>query len=113
MAADAITRESDWLDTLRAHRKAHGNKAAAAAIGYSPTVVSQVLSATYKGDLKAVQQKVEGGLMGMTVDCPVIGELPRNRCLEYQRQPFAATNHLRVQLSRTCPKCPNRRGGDQ
>lgn len=104
--------ELDWLDALRAHRKTHGSKKTAEAIGYSATVVSQVCSGKYKGDLSAVKHKVEGALMGMTVDCPVIGELPRNRCMEYQRQPFAATNHLRVQLSRTCPKCPNRRGGE-
>lgn len=102
----------DWLDVLRAHRDAHGGKKTADAIGYSPTVVSQVLSGNYKGDLNAVRQKVEGALMGMTVDCPVVGELPRNRCLEYQRQPFAATNHLRVQLAKACKTCPNRRGAE-
>lgn len=106
------TPESDWVEVLRAHRKQHGGKKTAEAIGYSATVVSQVLSGNYKGDLKAVQQKVEGALMGMTVDCPVVGDLPRNRCLEYQRQPFAASNHLRVQFSRACPNCPNRRGAE-
>jgi len=104
--------EPDWLDVLRAACKARKQGPVATDIGYSTTVVSQVLSGTYKGDLKAVQQKVEGALMGLTVECPVVGELPRNRCLEYQRQSFAATNHLRVQFSRACPGCPNRRGAD-
>lgn len=104
--------ETDWIDALRTHRKAHGGKKTAEAIGYSQAVVSAVLNGNYKGDSKAVRQKVEGALMGLTVDCPVVGELPRNRCLEYQRQPFAATNHLRVQLANTCPKCPNRRGAE-
>jgi hypothetical protein len=71
-----------------------------------------VLKGTYKGDVSSVQRAVEGALMGMTVECPVIGDLPRNRCLEYQRQPFAATNPMRVQLSRACPTCPNRRGAE-
>lgn len=106
------THESDWLVVLRQASKARKQSVVAAVIGYSATVVSQVLSGTYKGDLKAVQQKVEGALMGLTVECPVIGTLPRNRCLEYQRQPFAATNHIRVQFSRVCPTCPNRRGAD-
>ena len=102
--------DQDWTEVLRAHRTAHGGKRTAEAIGYSQTVVSQVLSGTYKGDYSAVKQKVEGALMGMTVDCPIVGDLPRNRCLEYQRQPFASTNHLRVQLSRTCPTCEHKRG---
>ena len=100
-----------WLDELRRHRDTHGGKKTAEVIGYSGTVVSQVLSGSYKGDLTAVQQKVEGALMGLTVDCPVIGEIPRNRCLEYQRQPFSATNPMRVRLSKACQTCPHRRGG--
>lgn len=106
------TTEPDWMDVLRGACKARKQSGVAAEIGYSPTVVSQVLSGTYKGDLKAVRQKVEGALMGLTVECPVVGDLPRNRCLEYQRQTFASTNHLRVQLSKACPGCPNRRGAD-
>jgi hypothetical protein len=107
-----LATEHDWLSALRAYNKAHGGKKTAATIGYSTGVVSGVLGGKYKGDLKAVQQKVEGSLMGLTVDCPVIGELPRNRCLEYQRRGFAATNPMRVALSKACPKCPNRLGGE-
>lgn len=101
---------SDWMTVLREHRDEHGNGPTASRIGYSPSVVSQVLGGKYLGDMSAVQKAVEGGLMGLTVECPVIGELARNVCLEYQRRPFAATNHLRVQLSRACPTCKHRRG---
>lgn len=104
--------EPDWLAVLREACKSQTQQAIADAIGYSGAVVSQVLRGTYKGDLRAVQQKVEGALMGLTVECPVVGELPRNRCLDYQRQPFASTNHLRVRFSRACPGCPNRRGAE-
>ncbi len=100
----------DWMTVLREHRDSQGNGPTAKKIGYSTTVVSQVLTGNYKGDLEAIKKAVEGGLMGMTVVCPVIGDLPRNVCLEYQRRAFAATNHLRVHLSRVCPTCPNRRG---
>lgn len=101
--------EPDWLATLRSHAKAHSQRQAADDIGYSGTVVNQVLKGIYTGDLKAVQAKVEGALMGAMVECPVIGELPRNRCVEHQGRKFAATNPLRVTLSQACPKCPNRR----
>ena len=75
---------------------------AAARIGYSPAVVNQVLRGTYKGDLKAVKKAIEGALMGATVACPVLGELPSNKCLLIQAQPFAATNPTRVQLYQAC-----------
>ncbi len=95
----------NWQDVLRAACVASSQSKVAERLGYSTSVVSQVLNGKYNGDVKAVQTKVEGVLMGKTVDCPVVGELPRNRCLEYQRQAFAATNHLRVQLARACVTC--------
>lgn len=101
----------DWLTVLRDCCHSSSQAAVAKRISYSPTVVNQVLKGVYKGDLHSVQKAVEGALMGLTVDCPVIGELPRDRCLEYQRRGFAATNPLRVTLAQACPKCPNRRGG--
>ena len=104
------THENAWLDALREYRDTHGGKKAAETIGYSSGVVSQVLSGKYPGDLLAVRQKVEGALMGLSVACPVIGDLPRNRCLDYQRQGFGATNPMRVRLAHACPTCPNRRG---
>jgi len=105
---------SDWLVVLReaCERKGSSQAAVAKKLKYSPAVINQVLKGTYKGDVNSVQRAVEGALMGLTVECPVIGELARNQCLEFQRREFAATNHLRVQLSRACPTCPNRRGGD-
>ena len=107
----SLPNEPEWMVVLRAHAKAHGQRKAAADIGYSAPVVNQVLKGHYAGDLKAVQAKVEGALMGATVECPVIGEMPRNRCIEHQARAnrFATSNPLRVQLSKACPKCPNRR----
>lgn len=101
--------ENDWLTVLREQCARSSQAKVAKQLGYSPAVVNQVLKGTYTGDVNRVQRAVEGALMGLTVECPVIGEIPRNRCLEYQRQKFAATNPLRVALSRACPTCPNRR----
>lgn len=101
--------EHDWLTVLR-EQCAHSSQAAVGKrLNYSATVVNQVLKGKYTGDLSAVQRAVEGALMGLTVNCPVIGELARNRCLDFQRRDFAATNHLRVQLARACPTCQHRR----
>lgn len=106
------TPDGDWLAVLRQHRTEHGNGPTGQRIGYSSAVVSQVLNGKYIGDMNAVQKAVEGALMGLTVDCPIIGDLPRHVCLDYQRRGFAATNHLRAQFARSCPTCPHRRGGD-
>lgn len=98
-----------WMDALRQAACSDGQAAVARRIGYSPTVVSQVLSGKYQGDLRRVQRAVEGALLHATVDCPVLGDLPLQRCIEHQRGPKRFTNPMRVALSRACPTCPNRR----
>lgn len=99
---------SDWLVVLRAACANGKQRAVAERCGYSAAVISAVLNNNYKGDLKAVQAAVEGALMGAVVECPVVGELPRQRCVENQRRSFAATNPSRIAFARTCPNCPNR-----
>jgi hypothetical protein len=101
----------DWIEALRTEAKRTSQSAAATRIGYSPSVVNQVLKGVYAGDLSRVEEVVRGAIMGSTVDCPMIGEIPRNRCIDHQRRKsaFAATNPMRVQLHRSCPVCPNGR----
>ena len=102
---------SSWLEALRSACAVSSQPVIAAKIGYSTAVVNAALKGTYKGDLKRVQQAVEGALMGSTVDCPVLGGIPRQRCVEHQRAPFSSTNPMRVQLSRTCPVCTHNLSG--
>lgn len=97
--------EPAWLQVLREACAASSQPAVGVRIGYSTAVVNACLKGSYKGDLKRVQQAVEGALMGSTVDCPVVGDIPRQRCVEHQRAPFSSTNPMRVQLSRACPNC--------
>jgi hypothetical protein len=84
-----------WRERLAAECARTSQSKVAAAIGYSPTVVNQVLGGSYPGDLKAV----EGAFMRATVACPVLGEIPGNRCLEEQHRPFASTNTQRASRS--------------
>ncbi len=93
---------ADWIEVLAAACKSKSQKDVGTAIGYSPAVVNQVLKGTYKGDLRRVQKAVEGALMGSVVDCPVIGLIPRQRCIEHQRAPFRISNPLAVQLHHAC-----------
>ena len=98
----------DWMDVLRARCAQTSQARVAQEIGMSPTTVSQVLSGKYLGALDRVRARVEGALMRRTVGCPVLGELPRNECLDHQGRPFAATNPQRVMLWRACRACAHR-----
>lgn len=105
------TEKPDWVDVLREQCKKASQKKTADKIGYSPAVVNQVLKGTYKGDVVAVEQAVRGALMNTTVDCPVMGAMLGDECLRHQRQPFAATNPMRLKLYKACRNgCPNKRG---
>lgn len=104
---------TDWIEELRAEAARTTQEKAGKRIGYSSGTVNQVLKGTYPGDMRRVEEAVRGALMGATVDCPVVGDLPRNRCIDYQRRSgsFAATNPMRVQLHRACPTCVHRKSG--
>jgi DNA-binding transcriptional regulator YdaS (Cro superfamily) len=91
-----------WVEVLRAACAVSTQGSVATRLGYSAAVVNQVLKGTYKGDLQRVQRAVEGALMGSVVDCPIVGQIPRQRCVEHQRAPFRATNPSAVQLYRAC-----------
>jgi len=95
-----------WIESLKNACKASSQAVVATRIGMSPAVVNQVLKGCYQGNLSNVQRRVEGALMGATVDCPMIGDMPLNRCIDNQTRPFAATNPLRVALHRACKSCP-------
>lgn len=98
----------DWIVALAQKADAGGLDGAAEAIGYSGSLVSTVLRNVYKGDVGRVEQKVRGALMGMTVTCPVIGEMSRHDCLDWQAKPKAATSALRMRMFHACRNnCPN------
>ena len=104
----------DWVHILADACDSSSQKKVAAELDYSPAVVNQVLGNKYKGgDLGAVQQAVEGALMAHSVDCPVLGELRANFCLENQKRSFSPTNSTRVRLFKACHGggCPHSRIG--
>lgn len=98
---------TDWLAILRARCAATSNAAAARQLGYSDSVVSQVLSGTYRGNLANVERRVLEVFGGAEVQCPVLGTIDLSRCATERRRPFAATNPHRVRLWQCCRTCPN------
>lgn len=93
----------DWVTVLAEDCDRSSQKAAGNRIGYSSSVINQVLKRNYVGgDLAAVELAVRGALLSAVVDCPVLGELPTHECLSAQRRPYGNTNPIRVQLYRAC-----------
>ncbi len=101
-AGDAWGDMPEWVSKLAGRADAKGLNAVAKEIGYSAATLSTVLHNKYRGDVDRVEAKVRGALMAETVMCPVYGEIGRNRCLDIQDLPFAATNSDRVRAYRAC-----------
>lgn len=83
--------------------------AVAAQLGYSAALVSHLLARKYPGDVALAFAKIRGTLMGETVDCPIVGQIPTPRCLIEQKRPFSATNSIRARLYHACRTCPHNR----
>lgn len=103
-----MTAEPTWLAALRRACEEKSQAAVARRLGLSPATVNQTLKGNYKGNLGAIEERVRGALLGLTVDCPILGDIRRNVCLDWQAKPFAATNEQRVMLYRACRSgCPH------
>lgn len=93
----------EWVLALAEEASRTTLKAAASRIGYSAPVVSQVISATYhRGSLPQVEERVRGALMGLVVDCPILGEIGRDRCLDHQRGKLSTASPVSVKLYHAC-----------
>ncbi len=115
VATEAWSTLPDWIEALVCEVERTNGTKTAARIGYSGGVISQVLRRNYPGDMPRVETAIRGALMGETVDCPVLGDIGRDRCLQEQDMPRIATSAVRMRLWRACRDgCPHSRirGGD-
>lgn len=100
----------DWIVTLAERCNATSQADVAKRISYSTSTVSQVIGNTYRGDLIRVEAMVRGAFMASVVECPKLGEIGRDRCLDWQKKPYAATSSHRVEMYHACQSCPQARG---
>lgn len=98
---------ADWLAALDRACEETSQAAVARRIGYSPAVVSQVRRGTYRGSLEAVERRVRRALMADSIQCPILGEITGENCLEHQRQGLSTASAMRVRLWRACRRCPH------
>ena len=108
-AHTAWTPAPEWVLVLAQACKNSSQTSVAAQLDYSASTISQVISNTYRGDVARVKEKVVGAFMGITVDCPILGDIGRDRCIKEQSEPFRATSAMRAQLFHACKTCLNAR----
>ncbi|MDJ0826975.1 MAG: helix-turn-helix transcriptional regulator [Rhodobacter sp.] len=104
----------DWIAKLAEACAASSQAQVARKLGISGTVISQVLRRKYPGSMANVEAAFRGVYMRQIVECPALGNLPTNECLDWRRKArrFVGSNALRVQMFRACARCPlNRKGG--
>lgn len=102
----------EWVITLAEACNHETQAAVGRRIGYSPAVVSSVLSNSYGlGDIARVEGVVRGALMAETVVCPVMNtEIGRDVCHGWQKRPFSTASANAVRMYQGCRSgCPNSR----
>lgn len=100
----------DWVKEWALEANRTNGTLAAKRVNYSLAVFSHVMANNYTGDIARVEQKVRGALMGMTVMCPVYGELGRDRCLDEQKMGRTGASSVRARVYRACRSgCPHSR----
>lgn len=97
----------EWIAALADECDRTTQRAVADRIGYSASVINQVLKRTYKGSMSKIERAVRVALIPDQVPCPVLGSILESTCLKHQRRPSFA-NHELAELARTCPACPHR-----
>lgn len=98
----------DWIEVLAQACAATSQRKVADLLSRSASLVSTVLSRSYRGDMALFEERVRGVLMSETVDCPALGKTARHVCQDWQvkSRDFSTINSARVQMFRACRRCP-------
>ncbi len=92
----------DWIEVLANEANRRTQRSAAGRLGYTGAVLSAVFAKKYKGNMANVEARTRGALMGLTVVCPVVGEISRDRCLDEQKMGLTGASSLRARIYRAC-----------
>lgn len=86
-----------------------GGAEVARRLGISAAAISQLRSGTYQASPDNILRRVVEVFGGLSVDCPVLGQIPLARCADERKKPFTTANHQAVQLWRSCQGCEQNR----
>lgn len=76
-------------------------------VGVSGATLSAVISHSYPGRYDKTEARVRGALMSATVECPVEGQIGRDRCAGNQQKKPSAASPMRARFPFACRLCPN------
>lgn len=98
----------DWIAHLASACDLTSQSAVAREIGYSAATVSTVLSANYRGNLEAIEEKVRVHIIRETVRCPALGLIEKKICETWRRKAraFKGQNLQAVLMAKACCRCP-------
>ena len=109
-AHEAWGEPPDWVLVLAEACMETTQTAVADQVGYSPSVIGQAIGKTYRGDMSRVEDRVRGALLREKVRCPVLVEVTRDECLNWQKERFSTASGLNIKMHRACRSgCPNSR----
>jgi len=97
----------DWIAALAEACERDSQAAVGRRIGYSASVVNQLLAGSYRGNMAKVERAVRLALLPEQVCCPVLGPITSTDCVRHQRHP-SVVNSVKAELARTCPRCEYR-----
>ena len=86
-----------------------GQAEVARRMAVSAAAISQLLAGKYQASPDNILRRVVEVFGGLSVACPVLGDLPLSRCAEERKKPFTTANHQAVQLWRACQTCEQNR----
>jgi hypothetical protein len=97
-----------WLNELKRQVDATSLNAVSKAMGVSKTTISQLVNGKYGADTAKMQLLVESVYMGHTVNCPVLGEIPKHKCMAHQNTKHVGSQPNAIRLWKACRSdCPN------
>lgn len=95
----------DAMQLLKEKVAELGQAEVARRLDKSDSAISQILSGKYKAAPDEILKRVVEIFGGLSVECPVIGDIPLAKCALERKKPFAATSHQRVALWKACQHC--------
>lgn len=98
----------DWVLALAEACARTSQNRVAEDLGRSASLVSNVLRRKYPGNMAAIEERVRGTFMSVVISCPVLGELPTDRCQMWRQRAHRLQTHNthRVRMYRACRRCP-------
>lgn len=102
----------DWVLRLAEACAETSQSRVARRLGVSGSLVSHVLAANYRGDMRRIEDLCRGEFERATISCPVLGELAPAACEAWRRKAgrLRPANNLNARMFRACRACPRMTG---